>query len=186
MDPTTAIKAGLFFKKYGLKILFYVVLIIAGIAGYYYWADYIGDIREDKVVAEYTLKENKELKEAKDEIDRLIKENGVIQGDYSKQLQTNDEFYARLRSSDARVRELTARAKSAIANASTDSVRNYAGGATDLYIACREEYIDLGRETVKAATAAHALKKSNDLLSHQPVVLPVPPIPFVKPSTSTK
>lgn len=49
----------------------------------------------------------------------------------------------------------------AIAAASAESLRRYATGITDLYEACRAEYIVMGLEAAAASAAAHALDKNN-------------------------
>lgn len=157
--------------------------IVAAVVGSYVYA-YVKGRDHGKAAIELSVakRENAELKRAKEEVDRLTTETQGVQSNYDNIEKQLAAATGRADAADTRLRQRTAEFKRAIVVAPADRVRDYASGATDLYQTCRDEYRRLGRDTAAAANAAHALKKSNDLLSQRntgilPPVAPIPPLP---------
>lgn len=164
-----------------VKLALYGAVIAAVLFSYGY--TYTTGRSHGKSAIELDVKnrEIKELKDAKDEVNRLTELTKGLQDGYNKNNQLATDANTRARVADARLRERTAQLDATLKGASTDSLRSYASGATGLYQTCRDEYRELGRETVGAANAAHTLKLSNDQLSRQSIKPPAPPLPPLPP-----
>lgn len=164
-----------------VKLALYGV-IVAAVVGSYVYA-YVKGRDHGKAAIELSVakRENAELKRAKEEVDRLNNETKGVQKNYDEIKEQLADATGRAAAADARLRQRTAEFKRAIASAPADRVRSYASGATDLYQTCRDEYQRLGYDAAAASNAAHALKKSNDLLSQRntgilPPVAPTAPL----------
>ena len=118
-------------------------LIAALIAGYFAWADHIGDIREIQVRKEYTdaaavkAEENRKITAAwqkqKDEALHEANERAI------KAKADAD----RLRATNSGLRDELTASRGKLSGASCDSVRNYAATLSDVFEQCAGRYSDM-------------------------------------------
>lgn len=106
---------------------------------------------------EYLSVQNSDLRESRKEIERQVAHVTQAQKVYDEQVQKTNESERKYRAAD-RLRQRAVRA-AAIATASAKTCRVYATQVTDLYEACRAEYIDLGHEAERLRAATEALSK---------------------------
>lgn len=142
-----------------------------------------------EVNAKNLVAANAALKVKQKELDQQIQKTKEFQDGYNSSLQAIAEADRRAQAAtvaaavaNSRLLQLTATAQRAIPGANANGVRQYASGALDLFTDCRGAYErvtsqakSLGGQAAGASAAAHALKKSNDLLSSRPVA-PIPPV----------
>lgn len=139
-----------------VKPTIYILLFVAWGATYGY--TYVKGHDHGKVSVELSVakRETAELKRAKDEVERLIKEINVVQTNY-----------------DSIKGQLTRRRTAEVEHPSVT-------GATNLYQACRCEY---QRCAATESNAAHVMKQPNDLLNQRntDILLPIAPVAPISP-----
>lgn len=104
--------------------------------------------------------ESDRLREANNEITRLVGITNNLNEVYRVQIQTIDHLSDELRARGLRVTK--AERDAAIAAGTAEAVREYAATAADNYGACRAEYIGVGQEYAKCSGTAQSLKQWTD------------------------
>jgi len=142
------------------KWLLWLGLIAALVAGYYTWADHIGDIREIQVRKEYSdaamikAEENRKIAAAwqkqKDEALNEANERAI------KAKADAD----RLRATNNGLRDELAASRGKLSSASCDSVRNYAATLSDVFEQCTSRYSDMAGKADSHSIDSLTLEKS--------------------------
>lgn len=174
-----------------VKVALLAALAVAVVAAV---LSYNASLREEgraEVNAKNLVAANDALKVKQKALDEQIQKTKEFQDGYNSAMDAIRDAEHRAQAAsvaaaaaNGRLLQLTATAQRSIPGASADGVRQYASGALDLFTDCRGAYErvtskakGLGNQAASASAAAHALKRSNDLLSTRPS----PPIPPVKP-----
>ena len=126
---------------------FAIGVIAATIGGYTYGTA--------QARAECLSTQNSDLRESRKEVERQIAHVTEAQKVYHAQLEIIAASERKYRAAD-RLRQQADRA-ARIATANAETCRVYAATVTDLFEACRAEYVELGHEAERSRAAVEAL-----------------------------
>lgn len=123
--------------------LLYLGLCAALVAGYYFWADHIGNVREAKVRAEYTAQALVAEQSARAREQALQSQVTKAQNDAQARQIILVADTARIAAVNNSLRDQLAAARNQLSSASCDSVRKYASTVNDVFGECTAKYSEL-------------------------------------------
>lgn len=134
-----------FFTPFVLKVIAIGLLIAALVYGYNVFVDAQQQIGYDRRTGEYTKQENKDLKAALLETDRL---NGIIkeaQSEAKKREEANQALSARNASLLGKLRDTDAHIDTLVSSATTEALRKATRAFSSLFGDCRTDFEAMGR-----------------------------------------